>query len=213
MTSELRRRRRAPLLTAALAAVLPLSACTDWAGYDLDIRIGNIPWVGTMRDQVKLRPYDLSRLPAEGTVPVSSPRGEAPPFTQAELESVAAGMVNPVTATPEALARGEAQYLRHCAACHGAGGAGDGPVVGPGRFPFATPIAGGSGAAGRSDGYLFGISRVGRGLMPAYGDRMSQADLWSVVHYLRRLQGMDPGAVSPAAPAGDADGTPEAEAE
>jgi mono/diheme cytochrome c family protein len=213
LRSEPRRRLRAPLLAIVLAAALPLGGCTDFAGYDLDMRLGDLPWVGTMRDQVKLRPYDLSRLPAEGTVPVASPRGDAQPFTQGELESVAAGMANPVQATPEALARGEAQYLRHCAACHGPGGAGDGPVVGPGRFPFATPIGAGSVAAGYTDGYLFGVMRVGRGLMPAYGDRMSQADLWSVVHYMRRLQGMDPGAVSPAAPAGLADEAPEVEAE
>jgi mono/diheme cytochrome c family protein len=146
-------------------------------------------------------------------VPAFSPRGDAPPFTQAELETIAAAMSNPVPATPEALARGEAQYLRNCAVCHGPSGAGDGPVVAPGRFPFATAIGAGSPSAGQSDGYLFGVLRVGRGLMPAYGDRMSQADLWSVVHYMRRLQGMGPGAASPAAPAGATDEVPEVEAE
>jgi len=200
-------------LVVVVAAMVTLGGCTDVAGYDLDMALGKIPWIGTMRQQVKVRPYELPRLPAEGTVPAFSPRGDAPPFTQAELETVAAAMSNPVPATPEALARGEAQYLRNCAVCHGPGGAGDGPVVAPGRFPFATPIGAGTPSAGHSDGYLFGVLRVGRGLMPAYGDRMSQADLWSVVHYMRRLQGMDPGAALPEAPAGPAGEVPEAEAE
>jgi mono/diheme cytochrome c family protein len=212
VTSE-RRSARPPRLVVALAALVTLAGCTDVAGYDLDMAFGKIPWIGTMRQQVKVRPYELSRLPAEGTVPAFSPRGDAPPFTQAELETVAAAMSNPVPATPEALARGEAQYLNHCAACHGDVGLGDGPVVAPGRFPFAPPVAAGSPSVGRSDGYLFGVLRVGRGLMPAYGDRMSQADLWSVVHYMRRLQGMDPGAALPEAPAGTAGEVPEAEAE
>jgi hypothetical protein len=46
-----------------------------------------------------------------------------------------------------------------------------------------TPIT-----QGRSDGYIFGIIRNGRGLMPTY-DRIEDMDRWDVVNYVRSLQG------------------------
>jgi hypothetical protein len=39
----------------------------------------------------------------------------------------------------------------------------------------------------RSDGYLFGMMRNGRGLMPTY-NRIEETDRWDVVNYLRALQ-------------------------
>jgi hypothetical protein len=40
---------------------------------------------------------------------------------------------------------------------------------------------------GRTDGYIFGMIRNGRGLMPPY-NRIEEADRWDVVNYLRALQ-------------------------
>ena len=39
----------------------------------------------------------------------------------------------------------------------------------------------------RTDGYIFGIIRNGRGLMPPY-NRIEEPDRWDVVNYLRALQ-------------------------
>ncbi len=47
-----------------------------------------------------------------------------------------------------------------------------------------TPIA-----QRHSDGMLYAIVRHGRGLMPAYGDRLRGEDRWHVVNYVRQLQG------------------------
>ena len=41
---------------------------------------------------------------------------------------------------------------------------------------------------GRADGYIFGMIRNGRGLMPPY-NRIEEMDRWDVVNYLRGLQG------------------------
>jgi mono/diheme cytochrome c family protein len=187
------RRLAAPLLLAVLAG------CTDWAGYDLDRAMGAVPWLSTMRESVSYDPYELPRLPASGSVPVASPMGDLPEtFTQAELETVAAALVNPLPPTPEVIARGELAYNRQCVVCHGPTGAGDGPVVGNGKFPFAPPVNGAA-TAGRSDGYIYGVIRVGRGLMPAYGERLNDPDRWAVVHYVRSLRGgasASPSAVS-----------------
>jgi len=87
-------------------------------------------------------------------------------------------------------------YERHCSVCHGPQGNGDGPIIGPGKFPFAPnlhlPIT-----VNRTDGYLYGIIAVGRGLMPAYGPRMTPAERWATVNYLRQLQS-SAGAAAPA---------------
>jgi mono/diheme cytochrome c family protein len=41
--------------------------------------------------------------------------------------------------------------------------------------------------AGYSDGYVYAVVRQGRGLMPAYGPRMSELERWQVVAYVRTL--------------------------
>jgi mono/diheme cytochrome c family protein len=175
-----------------MLGVVALSGCTA-----LDRALGIIPWFNMMRESVAYDPYQLPRLPAAGTVPVVNPRGDVPaPFDQTELETVAGALTNPLQPTPEVMLRGNVLYQRHCMACHGPEGAGNGPVVGPGKFPFAPAVVGPQ-ASGFSDGYLYGIIRVGRGLMPAYGDRMTHADRWAVVLYMRQLQqgGQVPAAV------------------
>ena len=121
------------IAAAALAPVL-LTGCTDWALYDVDYALGEIPALTFMRSSVGFDPYDMPRLPAEGSVPIASEFGNAPaPFTQAQLDSVAATLTNPYAggATPEVLARGETLYQNQCSVCHGPTGAGDGSIIGP----------------------------------------------------------------------------------
>lgn len=180
--------RRARVGALVIGAALGLSGCTDWAMSDVDWAFDYVPWFSTMRDDVTLDPYEMPRLPAAHTIPSTNPNGEAEPlFTQAQLDSVGAVLRNPVPPTPAVLARGELQYERQCMVCHGPTGAGDGPVVGPGKFPFAPPLNNAATAA-RSDAYIYAVVRVGRGLMPAYGPRMSELERWAVVHYVRTLQ-------------------------
>jgi mono/diheme cytochrome c family protein len=183
--------------TLGLTALLGAGGCTDLALYDLDILLGHVPFFSYMRTSVAIDAYEMPRLPAEGTIPAVNPRGDVPPpFTQAELTSPeVTGLQNPLEPTTDVLRRGEQLYVQHCWVCHGPQGAGDGPVVDPGPFPFALPTHAAH-VARFTDGYLYGIIRVGRGLMPAYGDRMTHLDRWALVHYLRQL-GVDPGAVVP----------------
>ena len=49
---------------------------------------------------------------------------------------------------------------------------------------------------GFTDGYIYGMIRVGRGNIPAYGHRISHFDRWNIVNYLRVLQGVEPAAAS-----------------
>ena len=178
------------LAMAAIFSPVVLSGCTDAAGYDLDYLWGRSPALASLRTSVALDPYDAPRLPPENSVPVAGEFGPAPaPFTQAQLDSVAGTLVNPFAAgaPPEVIARGEVVYANQCAVCHGPTGNGDGSVIGAGRFPFTLPVNGPA-AAIRSDGYLYGIVAVGRGLMPPYGDKLNHGDRWAVVEYMRELQ-------------------------
>jgi hypothetical protein len=46
----------------------------------------------------------------------------------------------------------------------------------------------GAQVAAYSDQYLYAMIRVGRGLMPEYGSRITHFDRWSIVNYVRELQ-------------------------
>lgn len=199
-----RRLRVALVVTAMLGA----SGCTDWAGYDLDSFWGHIPPLATMRTSVAYDAHEMPRLPAENTIPIASPNGDAPPrFTQLQLDSVAGTLTNPFAGQASGAVgeRGAVMYQRQCAVCHGPQGAGAGPAVGPGKYPFA-PAINIPATAARSDGYLYAVITAGRGLMPPYGHAISHEDRWAIVTYVRQLQSQA-GAAAPAtaaAPSGSA---------
>jgi mono/diheme cytochrome c family protein len=202
--------RRAVRKLGVLVMLGASAGCTDAAGYDLDMLLGHVPFFSYMRTSPAPAPYEMPRLPAEGSIPAVTPRGDLPPpFTQQDLVQGApsvVGLQNPLQPTADVLARGRDQYEQHCSVCHGPQGAGDGTIIGPGRFPFASPVHAAA-VTGLSDGYLYGIIRVGRGLMPAYGERMGHLDRWAVVLYMRHL-GVQPGVTVPAeAPIAPAEGT------
>ena len=208
---------------AAAVAAPALAGCTDWAGYDIDVAAGKVPQLATMRQSVIPDPYAMVRLPAEGSVPIEHPLGDVPPpYSSLQLDSVAPTLRNPYAGTPEpaVLERGRQQYLTHCGVCHGPAGAGDGPVVRPAqgrdgqsytRFPYAPPLVSG-GALTRSEGYVYAVIDVGRGLMPPYGERIPHADRWAIVAYVRELQRQAGATPVPAAAPGQTGGTSPAQA-
>lgn len=107
-----------------------------------------------------------------------------------QLDSIAALVTNPTPVAEGSLANGHRYFQLNCAVCHGDTGGGDGPAVKYG-MPGISIISDVTKA--RSDGYLFGIIRNGRGLMPPY-NRIEEMDRWDVVNYVRALQGQAGGA-------------------
>lgn len=99
------------------------------------------------------------------------------------LDSMA-GLANANPASEASLLNGRKYYSINCAVCHGDAGIGDGPATKYGMpgINLITDIT-----RGRTDGYIFGIIRNGRGLMPPY-NRIEEPDRWDVVNYLRALQ-------------------------
>ena len=171
----------------AIGAVLVLAASCN-----PDDVVKKIPYLATMTDQRSIKPYARPIPPVEGTVPVTG--GELP-VTLDNADRV----VNPRARTAESLNRGKWVYATYCLVCHGEQGRGDGPVAmgGGGPFPAVSSLV--DPARPRlSDGYLYGMvvdaARLGRGLMPRYGDRIRGTDRWDVVNYVRSLQVLERGA-------------------
>jgi mono/diheme cytochrome c family protein len=162
----------------------------------------------SMRDQVSFDPYENPRPAPVGSVPFASanfPAEESevnigqpeiledapPPFTQMDLvqeNAVVTGLVNPVSPTERSLDRGQELFLRLCAPCHGPDGTGVSAYILPAGYPPFPLVS--DRVRAFSDGYIYGMIRVGRGLMPAYGPRVSHFDRWYIVNYVRELQGV-----------------------
>jgi mono/diheme cytochrome c family protein len=91
---------------------------------------------------------------------------------------------NPTPAAGASLINGRKLYQINCSPCHGTAGKGDGPV---GKYGLPAPSLLTESAKGRTDGYIWGIIRNGRGPMPTY-NRIEEMDRWDVVNYVRGLQ-------------------------
>jgi mono/diheme cytochrome c family protein len=109
-----------------------------------------------------------------------------------------ANVPNPHATSRASLDNGRKYYQINCAVCHGVAGKGDGAAV---RFGVPAPNLLGPVTKGRTDGYIYGMIRNGRGLMPNYV-RIEDDDRWDVVNYVRALQGSIAGVVADTTPAG-----------
>ena len=157
------------------------------------------------KQQPKLDPWETPadtiamRANPQGSVPITG--SVAPGFAYGRMASIAAvdsmkSLTNPVASDDRSKNNGRMQYQINCSVCHGALGAGDGPVT---KFGFPPmPIGAGSNAATKlSDGYVFGMIRNGRGLMPPY-NRIEERDRWDLINYLRAIQTGGAAAAGPA---------------
>ena len=104
----------------------------------------------------------------------------------ATIDSMAS-LRNPTPASDSSLANGRKYFQINCTPCHGDRAMGDGPVT---KFGMPSINLTGDVTKGRTDGYIFGMIRNGRGLMPPY-NRIEEMDRWDVVNYLRALQGVN----------------------
>ena len=211
-------------LIAVLGCSLPTAGCIP-----MDNALQAI-FGRSMQDQASFDPYENPRAPPEGVVSFASgnhpgapgevnvgqPEGtpeDTPEMSAISMAQALAGggpvneLENPVPRNAESLERGRVVYNRMCAICHGPqGNPADAPILD--RLPamVAFPLAAG-GALLRTDGYIYGMITVGRGIMPAYGHQIAHYDRWHVVNYVRQLQGQVPegGAASAGAPPGGGD--------
>ena len=193
--------------TRLLAAVLALGTLAGCKPLD----DGMVAIFGrSMRDQRSFDPYENTRPApensvafaagnwpsADGEVNLGQPEGvNIPPFTQFELGVPGVGgpaiqsMTNPTDPMSAAsLERGQEIYERFCIVCHGADGVGANANIADKHPLLPAYNVSGAQVAGYSDAYIYAMIRVGRGLMPEYGSRITHFDRWHVVNYLRQLQ-------------------------
>lgn len=168
---------------AALVGLVAMSGCS---------------WFTDFRQQPKIDPWE-SPTGNDSVPPRGSPQGSvsiygdvAPGFEYDRQPLPAnilamASIPNPTPADSASVNRGRIQFQINCEPCHGPLGMGNGPVTKYGMPPI--PIGKGTAAAEKyTDGYIFGMIRNGRGMMPTY-NRIEEMDRWDIVNYLRTIQG------------------------
>ena len=156
--------------------------------------VSSCSWFTDFKDQPKIEPWESASdsvpprgnpqnsVPVQGTLAAGFLVSRQP--LPATIDSMAS-LANPVAADARSLDNGRKLYQINCAVCHGANGMGVGPAV---RYGMAGIALVNDRVRGLSDGYMWGMIRNGRGLMPSY-NRIEELERWDVVNYVRGLQG------------------------
>ena len=173
-------RSRAIRLGLLIAGTSSLGACEWFTDFKRQPNV--VTWESWRPDSLGVRGAPQGSVPLGGTAAAAWTVSYAP--TIAAIDSLA-GIENPVPVTEASLAAGRMHYQINCAVCHGDNADGTGTAT---RFGFPGISLQNDLAKGRTDGYVFGMMRNGRGLMPSY-NRIEERDRWDVVNYLRALQG------------------------
>ena len=152
-----------------------------------------------MIDQPRLNPATTSPVFADGNATREPPSGSMA-HSIGDAAAVSGGRRGVVAtdATPAGsdlakppmnaalMQRGRERYAIYCLPCHGATGAGDGEV-GKRGFP-APPSLVDATLRNAEDAHLHDVIEHGWGVMYPFADRVSPADAWAIVGYLRALQ-------------------------
>lgn len=140
-----------------------------------------------------LNPHRMNmRMPPPRTVS----RNYMPYRLPADSLEVAARMTSPLTGDEKAiLAEGKALYEIYCDHCHGPKGEGDGKVatgvtVDGVERGFYAGVANLKGEAYKNitEGHIFHVITMGKGLMMPHGSQISPDDRWKIARYVKSLQ-------------------------
>ena len=159
--------------------LLAVSGCSWFTDFKQQPKID--PWE-SVADSIPPRGNPQSSVPMYGTAAPGYEYGRQP--LPNVIDSMA-GIPNPTAADQRSLNNGRINFQINCAVCHGPLGQGNGPATryGMAGISLLTDIT-----KNRTDGYIFGMIRNGRGLMPTY-NRIEEPDRWDIVNYIRSLQG------------------------
>ncbi len=165
--------------------------------------LGACDWFTDFKNQPKIEPWEpTSQLDSDTTHPPRpNPQLSVPvsgtfvagyqisyrPFPGV-IDSIANAVTNPTPVSPASLLNGRKYFQVNCVPCHGDLAQGNGPATLYGMPGISLVNAR---VRGFKDGYIYGMMRNGRGLMPTY-NRIEEMDRWDVVNYIRALEGVVP---------------------
>jgi mono/diheme cytochrome c family protein len=179
---------------AAGACMLVMSGC-DWFT-DFKSQPSVHTWGEFSKDSAELKGFRGQPAGSVGTngtlVSIYQVSGQPMPGTVDSMSF----LPNPVAVDDRSLLNGRKYFQINCAVCHGEAGDGNGALKQLNPAYAFPPSLLTDAAKGRTDGYIWGMMRNGRGLMPPY-NRIEEADRWDVINYLRGLQGKYPVTVGP----------------
>lgn len=130
-----------------------------------------------MANQHKQLPYEVSPMQSSNPDPI-------PPDGVVARDATPPPPPPPVT--PALLQRGQQRFNIYCAVCHGRTGAGNGLVVQRG-FPKPPSYFSARLLVAPSQ-HFYDVITDGYGAMYSYADRVTPADRWAIVAYIRALQ-------------------------
>ncbi len=187
----------AKLIRRSLLAALPLTlgACTWFTDFKQQPSVA--PWQ-EFNDSTVIKGF---RGNPQGSVSTNGTLMPEWVVSYGQLPNVIDSMStlpNPVAPDTASLKRGRMYFQINCAPCHGRAGLGNGEATKLGMVPM--PLVSDR-VKNFTDGYIWGMIRNGRGLMPSY-NRIEEMDRWDVVNYIRALQGKLEGVVPDTTPAG-----------
>ena len=182
------------------AIFMVLLAGSTWAGasmqrgcQDVKTSLTNLmyPSHRDMRRTVALTPQKgVLFTPDSLSVPITGVEREPDmALLMSNRDAVVGRFVDNTATDDSSLARGARTYQRLCQPCHGAKFQGDGPVAA--KF-MPPPDLMGATTRGRSDGFIYSYIRYGGAIMPRYGQALSPAATWDVIHFLRQQQKVSP---------------------
>ena len=169
--------------------MLTLSSCEWFSDFKRQPKVD--PWEVVSSDSMRTHGANDS-VPSRGNPQYSvSVYGSQMPAFQvsnmplpATIDSMSF-LLNPTSPSDSSLLNGRKYFQINCAVCHGLAGEGDGTATKFG-MPGISLIS--DVTKSRTDGYIWGMIRNGRGLMPPY-NRIDEMARWDVVNYVRGLQG------------------------
>jgi cytochrome c5 len=93
---------------------------------------------------------------------------------------------NPLSPSPENSEKGTVLWGKFCTTCHGADGAGKGPIAD--AYPLQPANLLTKTYANRKDGFYFHTITYGIRTMPGYGHAISPEERWLIALYIHDLQ-------------------------
>ncbi len=183
---------------AAVAALpLALGACSWFTDFKQQPSVGT--WQVFKADSAETAAFRGNPRASVSTNGTMMPEWQVSYGLMPAVIDSMSSLVNPVAPDLASVQRGRKYFQINCSVCHGHAGKGDGTATKLGMVPMLLTSDRVMNVL--TDGYIWGMMRNGRGLMPS-ANRIEEMDRWDVVNYVRALQGKLPGIVADTTPAG-----------